>query len=244
MMIAIFLQAAWGVSAATGAVPAGGAEIGLLELMMKGGWIMVPLLLLAVLALFLMFDTWFSLRRTARVGRKWYVGVMEKTRGGDFEEAMVMIKSGETALARLFKAGLTVAGLPDKQIEEDVQVEARQIIARVEAPVGYLSMIASIAPMLGFLGTIFGVIKIFINISLTNDLSISSIADGLYQKMICSGAGLLVGIVAYAGCCILNRRLDRMALMMDKGGNELLKAIACGLSSGNAVRRTTRGKSV
>jgi biopolymer transport protein ExbB len=214
---------------------ASGMRIGLVELMMKGGWIMIPLIVLAVLALFFMFDVWFSMRRMARVGRKWYVGVMEKANGGDLQGAYDMTKKGDTALARLFKAALAAGDLPQAQIEEDIQVEARQIIACVEGPVGYLSMIASIAPMLGFLGTIFGVIKIFINISLTNDLSISSIADGLYQKMICSGAGLLVGIVAYVGFYILNRRLDSMVLMMDKGGNELLKAIAFGCGEGRGA---------
>jgi biopolymer transport protein ExbB len=89
----------------------------------------------------------------------------------------------------------------------------------------YLGITASIAPMLGFLGTIFGVIQIFYNISATGDLNIAAISDGLYQKMICSGAGLLVGIVAYSGFYILNGRIDKVVLNIDKSSNDILKAI-------------------
>jgi len=79
--------------------------------------------------------------------------------------------------------------------------------------------------MLGFLGTIFGVIKIFYNISVTNDLNIANISDGLYQKMICSGAGLFVGIIAYSGYYILNGRIDKIVVKIDKSSNDLLKEI-------------------
>lgn len=106
-----------------------------------------------------------------------------------------------------------------------MQIEARQQISLMEDQMNYLGITAAIAPMLGFLGTIFGVIKIFYNISVTNDLNIASISDGLYQKMICSGAGLFVGIIAYSGFYVLNGFIDKAVLKIDKDSNEMMKAI-------------------
>ena len=106
-----------------------------------------------------------------------------------------------------------------------MEVEARQQVNILENQMNWLGITASIAPMLGFLGTIFGVIKIFYDIARTNDLAIDTISTGLYQKMICSAAGLLVGIVAYSGYYILNGRIDKVVVNIDKDSNEVLKAI-------------------
>ena len=81
-----------------------------------------------------------------------------------------------------------------------MEATANLEISLMEKDTGYLGIIAGIAPMLGFIGTISGVIKIFYNISLADNISIGIIAGGLYQKMICSGTGLIVGVIAY--CCI------------------------------------------
>jgi biopolymer transport protein ExbB len=197
----------------------------LISLVMKGGWIMIPIIFLLAIAIFLITYTWASVGRLRKINGKWFKQVLKLTRAGDIAQAIEMAGKSESALGKVAVAGLRSCNLPEKNMEEDMQVETRQVLSRPEGHIGYLSVIATIAPMLGFLGTIFGVIKIFFTISLTNDLSISSISDGLYQKMICSGAGLLVGIIAYIGYYILNRYMDTMVLDIDKGANELLKAM-------------------
>lgn len=202
------------------------ANANLFTMMMKGGWIMVPLLLLSALAIFIMVDSWVGINKMLKFDRKGFSRILDLIYRGDIEQAVKAARNNRSAVSRIASAGLAGAALPIKHIEDDMQVEARQIMAKAETPVEYLSMIATIAPMLGFLGTIFGVIKIFFNISMSNDLSISSISDGLYQKMICSATGLLVGIVAYLGYYILNRRIDKMVLGMDHAGNEVVKAIS------------------
>jgi biopolymer transport protein ExbB len=81
----------------------------------------------------------------------------------------------------------------------------------MESNLSYLSLIARVAPMLGFVGTIWGVINIFYSISQTNDLSIAAISDGLYTKMVASFAGLLLGIIAFLGYQLYIRRVDRFS---------------------------------
>jgi biopolymer transport protein ExbB len=90
---------------------------------------------------------------------------------------------------------------------------------------GYLGLIAGIAPMLGFIGTIAGVIKIFYSISLSDNISIGVIAGGLYEKMITSGSGLIVGVVAYAGYHMLNMLIDKSILGIQKQTFDFIKLI-------------------
>jgi biopolymer transport protein ExbB len=89
---------------------------------------------------------------------------------------------------------------------------------------GYLGIIAGIAPMLGFVGTIAGVIKIFYNISLADNISIGIISGGLYQKMICSGTGLIVGVLAYTGYHLLQMMIDRYMIKLQESLIQFLKA--------------------
>ena len=186
---------------------------------------MIPLFILSGIAVFVMTDAWVTLQKLMKVDQRWFRNVIDLVYKRDIEKAIVVAGESDSALGKMAAEGLRDYRLPTKNIEENMQVEARRVISKSEGSVSYLSMIATTAPMLGFLGTIFGVIKIFFNISMTNDFSISSISDGLYQKMICSAVGLLVGIVAYIGYYILNRRIDIMLLALDKGGSELMKAV-------------------
>ena len=201
------------------------SHVSVFTLLVKGGWIMIPLLLLFVLMIFIATDSWVGLRKMATGDDRWFVGVIKLLRAGDYDKALASTKRSGSSLAGIVHAGIEGRDLPQAQLEEDMQVEARQAIAKLDAPIGYLSMIASIAPMLGFLGTIFGVIKIFITISATNELSISSISDGLYQKMICSAVGLTVGILAYCAYWLLGRQVDKRILYMDMCSNMLLKEL-------------------
>ncbi len=218
--LTIFLQALPEAAAATP------ENISIFGLLMKGGWVMVPLLILFAVMAFVASDSWFSLRKMNSDDRVGFSDVIALVREGQYDKALGLTKRSGSSLAGVIRAGIENRDQPVQKIEEDMQIEARQAIARMEAPVGYLALIASIAPMLGFLGTIFGVITIFMNISATNELSISSISDGLYQKMICSGVGLLEGIISYCAFWLLSRRVDRIVLTMDKGANIFLKALA------------------
>jgi biopolymer transport protein ExbB len=98
-------------------------------------------------------------------------------------------------------------------------------ISLMEKDTGYLGIIAGVAPMLGFIGTISGVIKIFYNISLADNISIGIIAGGLYQKMICSGTGLIVGVIAYTAYHFLQMMIDRYTINLQKQVMGVLKVL-------------------
>lgn len=196
-----------------------------LSLVMKGGWILLPIFLLSLLSIYVIINKWLVISRLGKKDSVWLSRVVELVHEGKIDKALKFCVERPYASAKVIAAGLKEFDSEDAEIQETMEVEARQQISTLEDQMNWLDITASIAPMLGFLGTIFGVIKIFYDIARTNDLAIDTISTGLYQKMICSGAGLLVGIIAYAGYSFLNGRIDKIIVNVDKESNEVLKAI-------------------
>ncbi len=195
------------------------------SLLQKGGLILIPIALLFVLAVYIIIERSVIILRSNKKDKVWLSRVTELIEEGKIDKASLFCASIDNSSARVIKGGLDEIEHDVDEIQETMQAEAGLEINRLETRMNYLGITSSIAPMLGFLGTIFGVIKIFYNISVTNDLNIANIADGLYQKMICSGAGLFVGIIAYAGYYALNGRIDSAVNQMNKDTNEIVKCI-------------------
>jgi len=195
------------------------------QLLLKGGWVLLPLFLLFFLAIYMFIERWVSISALGSNDPIWFTRISELVGEWKIDKAIKFCNEKQTSYSKVLAAGLEATEGEDIEIQDALQSEARQQISVLEKGMNYLGITASIAPMLGFLGTIFGVIKIFYNISVTNDLNIANISDGLYQKMICSGAGLFVGIIAYSGYYILNGRIDKIVVRIDKCSNELLKEI-------------------
>lgn len=196
-----------------------------LSLVMKGGPILIPIFLLSLLAIYVIINKWLQLNRIGKKDTVWLSRVSELVHEGKIDKALKFCAERPYASSKVIAAGLKEIDNSDSEIEESMEVEARQQVVAVENQMNWLGITASIAPMLGFLGTIFGVIRIFYNIAVTNNFSIDTISAGLYEKMICSGAGLLVGIIAYSGFYLLNGRIDKVVANIDKESNEILKAI-------------------
>ena len=113
------------------------------------------------------------------------------------DAAITLCRRTAKPIARMIEKGISRLGEPIKEVEESIEIVGKFEVYNMEKNVQILAVIAGIAPMFGFLGTIIGVIKIFYNISMTSDVSIGSVSAGLYTKMVSSASGLIVGIGAY-----------------------------------------------
>lgn len=207
------------------AAPAATTSINYFTLLTKGGWILVPIFLLSILAIYVIIDRWLVINKLSKRDSSWLSRILELINDGKLDKALKFSLEKPYASGKVIAAGLKEKDESIKDIEEAMQIEARQQIYTMERMMNYLGITASIAPMLGFLGTIFGVIRIFYDIAASGILDISTISNGLYEKMICSGAGLFVGIIAYSGFYILNGKIDKAVLQIDIDSNEALKAI-------------------
>jgi len=195
------------------------------ELLMKGGYIMIPIILLSIVSIYIFIERFIYIRRSSVIDEAMVSSVITGIRDKRNGEALNQLRYSNSSLGRILESGLSITGKTPKETEGYMEATANLEISVMEQDTGYLGIIAGIAPMLGFIGTISGVIKIFYNISLADNISIGIIAGGLYQKMICSGTGLIVGVIAYSAYHYLQMMIDRFSIDMQRHVNEVVKAL-------------------
>jgi biopolymer transport protein ExbB len=195
------------------------------ELLMKGGFIMIPIILLSILSVYLFIERFSYIRKAAFIDVSLVKNILNELRNNKPVEALMHTRHNKTSLGKILESGLSQKGKTAKEVESYMESATNIEIAMMEKDTGYLGIIAGIAPMLGFIGTISGVIKIFYNISLADNISIGIIAGGLYQKMICSGTGLIVGVIAYSCYHYLQMMIDRFSIDLQKQVNEVIKVL-------------------
>ena len=185
-------------------------EVSYLDLIMKGGWLMVPLFMLSIIVVFIFIDRFFYLRSQKLLDSVFFEKWNELIRSGKVEAAVTLCDSVNCSESRILRKGLQNLGRPIREMQDQMEMEGKIEIHKYEGNMYFLGVIAGIAPMLGFIGTISGVIKIFYNISLADNISISLISGGLYEKLITSGVGLSIGIVSYMLFHYLNHRVNKL----------------------------------
>ncbi len=192
-----------------------GEDLNLIGLLEKGGWVMVPIFVLFFIALFLFLERYLYIRKTSKLDGTFLFTIKEMLYTGNIQGAMSYCKTSPFPIARLLEKGLSRLGMPIRDIENAIENTARVEIYNMEKNLGFLSAIAKIAPMFGFLGTVSGMIRTFHSISVANKIDIATIASGIYEKMVTSATGLVVGIIAYLFYTILTTMIDRTINKME-----------------------------
>jgi biopolymer transport protein ExbB len=191
-------------------------EISVLEFILKGGFFLIPIAILLFYTFYLIIERYLYINKVSKIDVLLMRDVRDHLNSGNIDLARSIAERSHTASGTVIKEGIQVIGRPITEIESNMDRAADIEIGEMEKHLGHLGLIAGIAPTLGFIGTISGVIKIFYSISVTENISIGTISGGLYEKMISSGAGLLVGIVAYSAYHLLNGKIDNFALKIQK----------------------------
>src|ERR1035437_5466178 len=181
----------------------------LMDIIMKGGIIMIPIGILSLVAIYVFIERYLTIRRHISTDVNFMDRIHDFILSGKTDSALNLCRNTPKPLARMIEKGILRLGKPIKEIEESIEIAGKFEVYDLEKNVQILAVIAGIAPMFGFLGTIIGVIKIFFNISMTSDVSIGTVSAGLYVKMVSSAAGLTVGILAYIGYHWLNIILNK-----------------------------------
>ena len=197
----------------------------LFDLVAKGGWVMVPIVFLFFATIYLLFERLFIIRAQTKSDANFIDNIRDMVAQGNVKSAESFAKNQRTAMGRIFEKAIGRIGSPIREIESTIETVGQIELSRLERNMGYLGIIAGIAPMLGFIGTISGIIRIFYDISLTDNISIGIIAGGLYEKMITSGAGLIVGIIAYTIYHLLNMMIERFTLKLEMNAFEFIEVL-------------------
>lgn len=233
MMILNFLLQANPVTdtIANAAANAPSTEVGItenisyLEFVMKGGIMIGPIILLLFFCVYVIIERYLSIKKAAKQDANLLNDLKMQLKTGKLENAILLCSRENTASGNILRSGISIVGRPISEIESVMEKTANIEIAQMEKGLGHLGLISGIAPILGFIGTISGVIKIFHTISNTGDLNIQTISGGLYEKMISSGAGLVVGVIAYSAYHLFNMMIDGFALKVQKQTLEIISTI-------------------
>lgn len=197
-------------------------SLSLWQLILKGGVIMIPIFICSLLAVYFFIERYIAIKKASKSDNNFMNNVSHLVSGMKLDEAKAISRATNTPVSRMVEKGLDRIGRPINDIERSIESVGKYEISKLERNMKILGIVAGIAPMLGFIGTIIGVIKIFYDISLSDNISIGVISSGLYQKMITSAAGLTVGILAYVGYHYLQILLDKVIFKLEDAGIEFM----------------------
>jgi biopolymer transport protein ExbB len=200
-------------------------NISYLDFLLKGGIMIIPIILLLFFCFYVIIERYLSIKKAIKQDVNLVNEIKLQLKTGKIQNAVQLCNRENTATSNILRSGISIIGRPISEIESVMDRTANLEIAQMEKGLGNLGLISGIAPILGFIGTISGVIKIFHTISNTGNLNIQTISGGLYEKMISSGAGLVVGVVAYSAYHLFNMMIDNYSLKVQKQTLDILTVI-------------------
>jgi biopolymer transport protein ExbB len=209
-------------AAAQTAVTQPAQQISIIDLLSKGGVLMIPLALLFVIAVFVFIERLLYIRKASKIEENFMNIIRDNIVTGNVTAARSMAKNTNNPVARIIDKGIQRIGKPIDAIEKSMENVGRLEMYKMERNLNILSLIAGIAPMFGFLGTIIGMFQLFFRLASTGEFTIQSMADGIYTKLISSAVGLIIGLLAYIAYNYLNTQIDKTGNRMEVASAEFV----------------------
>lgn len=201
-------------------------ELSVIDLVIKGGWIMGLLAFLSVLTIYIFIGRYLAITRSSREDKNFMNIIRDNIHDGRIETAIELCKREDTPIARLILKGLSRIGKPLNDINAAIENVGNLEVARLEKNIATISTVASTAPMLGFLGTVIGMIVAFYDMSMAgNNIDIQLLSSGIYQAMITTVGGLLVGIMAYVMYNILVAKIEKLVFLLEARASEFMDVL-------------------
>jgi biopolymer transport protein ExbB len=204
----------------------------LLDVLILGGWVMIPLILLSILTIYLLIERLITIRNASSNPDAITDRVRDYVRNGDVEGAITYCEKKDVPITRILKQGLERLGRPISEIQDAVQAAGKHETYELEKRTNLLASIAGIAPMLGFFGTVVGMIKAFQEIqNLQGNVNPSVLAGGIWEALVTTAAGLLVGILALFSYNFLIGRIRRLTNDMERSATDFIDLLQEPVSS-------------
>lgn len=185
--------------------------LSLIDLCAEGGWLMIPLLLLSLLSVYILVERWLAIRRATGGDESFMSRIKEYIHAGELEKAMRLCRKTDTPYARLIEKGVSRIGRPMNDVLVAIENTGNIEVSRLEKGLAWLATTAAGAPMIGFLGTVIGMVKAFYSIAASGSTAgIATFADGIYTALVTTVAGLIVGIIALFAYNILVAKISNV----------------------------------
>jgi biopolymer transport protein ExbB len=188
----------------------------LIDMAIKGGWLMLVLLLLSVIAIYIFGSKWWMIRKASSINKNFMNDIHDLIHEGKIKSAIALCQRYDSPVARLVEKGIERIGRPLQDIQTAVENMGNVEIARLEKGLPMLATIAGGAPMIGFLGTVTGMIRAFFEMANAgNNIDITLLSGGIYEAMVTTVGGLFVGIIAYFGYNFLTSQISNLVFKME-----------------------------
>ena len=202
-------------------------SLNILELAMKGGWIMVVLAILSILGVYIFVERFMTLRKSMKRNPYLLDRIKDNLRDNDVKSAMNYCEKQNTPMSRILAKGVKDYKLDTVSVRQVLENNAGLEIANLEKGLPVLSTIAAVAPMLGFLGTVTGMVQAFWQMSNAgNNIDVSLLSGGIYEAMVTTVGGLVVGIIAIFAYNYLVAQVGRVQNFMEADMIEFLEIVA------------------
>ncbi len=204
-------------SVAAEAVPMQTVEkLSLIEMASKGGFLMIVLLILSIIAIYIFGNKWWMIRKAGKMDKNFMNDIHDLIHDGKIKSAIELCQQYDSPIARLVEKGIERIGRPLQDIQTAVENMGNVEVARLEKNLPMLATIAGGAPMIGFLGTVTGMIEAFFRMSTAgNNIDITLLSGGIYEAMVTTVGGLFVGIIAYFGYNFLTSQISNLVFKME-----------------------------
>lgn len=211
------------IQATAQAVGADGVEgemaaesIKLFDLMLKGGWIMIPLALLSVISIWIFLERYFVIRRVSVEDLTFMNRIKDYIHDGKIDSALALCRSNSHPISRMIEKGISRIGRPLNDVSTAIENVGNLEVSRLEKGLPMLATVAGGAPMIGFLGTVIGMIKSFWEMANAgNNIMVDQLAGGIYTALVTTVTGLIVGIIAYFAYNFLVARVEKVIFKME-----------------------------
>lgn len=195
---------------------AGQTDLTILDFAIKGGWVMIPIILLSFVAVYIFVERYYVIRKATKDDQNFMNRIKDYIHDGKIEAAVALCKSTDSPSARMVEKGITRLGRPLQDITTAIENVGKLEIAKLEKSFPTLATITGAEPMLGFLGTVIGMVQSFYAMSQAgNNIEVSLLSDGIYTALITTVAGLIVGILGYFAYNVLVVRVERVVFNLE-----------------------------
>jgi len=202
-----------------GAVPAQQTttmKLTLLDLAIKGGWVMIPIILLSFVAAYIFIERYYVIRKASKEDQNFMNRIKDYIHDGKIEAALALCKATNSPSARMVEKGLSRLGRPLQDIQTAIENVGKLEISKLEKGFPTLATITGAEPMLGFLGTVIGMVQSFYNMEQAgNNIDVSMMSGGIYTALITTVAGLIVGILGYFAYNTLVVRTEKVVFNLE-----------------------------
>lgn len=199
------------------------ASMSFFEILSQGGLLMIPLFILSILAIYVIAERWRTLNNSRMDINSMLNNIESLLKSGSQQRAVHYCEEFDKPLARILKSGIRRLGRPIHDIEEAIHNAGKKEIFQLEKRMNWLATIAGVAPLIGFTGTVTGMIRAFMDIqTLQGNVNPSVLAGGIWEALITTATGLIVGIIAYGFYNFLLGKINRMIFELENASADFV----------------------